>query len=1170
LINTEQPGDRLLHAIGHLLKVEAGQPHLSLDDWSRLLNDEGTDTQIEEIGHHLTHCRYCSRTLLEAEEYAEKVQDAVALARMTPRYVPGSTPSRLILEVAGSRIWAEPVQGGWLLAAMDLDVEVVEPSLDAAKGALTACVVERARELLTLGRPALYREQKMLALINERGGDAWAARFNGELTGALSTAADRIESIVADSPEPDPVTSERPRLHLLSDGQMAELPADFHTALQLTQTMLGASARITDPGIIRRKVRSVLAMMRAEDGSIDVDEELLVRELEVRFTTYIGDWGVLDNHNDLDHRPWVVDRKASTDWKYWRRYERYLREKKGWVPASLSSLGKITDNILDRIGDPKRAQQWDRRGLVVGSVQSGKTANYTGLICKAADAGYKLIIVMAGMHDNLRSQTQRRIDEGFIGYDTRRVQRVADQLNHKIGVGKLRGGGPFFTPITLTSSDIRGDFNRQMSKRSGVVPGGDTQTVVLVVKKNKSILENVRNWALDVICEGSSNQRTVRGVPLLLIDDEADNAGINTARRSKDVEEFSPTEINKQIRLLLNAFDQSSYVGYTATPFANIFISPEDETPELGRDIFPESFIVNIAPPSNYIGPARVFGMAQDSELGNDEIPELPIIRYVADAEAIIPPRHRSYFEPRGLPDTLKMAVRAFILTCAARRARGQKTDHNSMLVHVTRYVGVQKHIERLILEELSELQLQIEFANSTIGQKLLAELEHLWISDFEATSAKMGELAGKPVTWRQVKEQLHEAASRIETRSVNSESKIALDYGDRTGGLSVIVVGGDKLSRGLTLEGLSISYYLRGTNMYDTLMQMGRWFGYRPGYLDLCRLYTTAELVIWYRHITLADAELRREFDRMDDIGATPRQYALRVRTHPEAGERRLLITALNKMQTTVVTRYSFSGRLAEVSFLYRDAPKTKHNFQTTESFINTLGEPESPHQNRGNWVWNDVSSEMVTGFLNQLYSHPHTTSANTQKLARYIDAQSRPMQDRTPELTHWTVVLVSNAQSASGHSSHITIGEWPVVTTLRTPADNDRSEPTPAAYMIKEGRIVNPVDEFHGLTPDLYNEALAKTIEAYEQDRGRRKNPPTRPSGEAVRAVRPPDRGLLVLYPLFPPTGLYDDPDIKAVIGHAVSFPESPTAQEIEYRIGESFWRQELGEEEEDENDV
>ena len=270
--------------------------------------------------------------------------------------------------------------------------------------------------------------------------------------------------------------------------------------------------------------------------------------------------------------------------------------------------------------------------MVVGQVQSGKTSNYTGLICKAVDAGYKVIIVLAGIHNSLRSQTQLRLDEGFLGRDTQ-VKRAYEEGIAPLGVGNIRLNNKKLIVHSATSSEEKGDFNNRVANKLGLIPGGH-DPILMVVKKNKSVLTNLVKWALSTVTE-QAGKRIMRDVPLLVIDDEADHASINTKlmldENGKSVDDDNVTAINGLIRKLLNSFEQSAYIGYTATPFANIFIYPNSLSNKHCTDLFPRSFIINLPAPSNYIGPAQVFGLEAEPAIDLEEVRGLDIIREIND-----------------------------------------------------------------------------------------------------------------------------------------------------------------------------------------------------------------------------------------------------------------------------------------------------------------------------------------------------------------------------------------------------------------------------------------------------------------------------------------------------------------------------------------------------------
>ena len=629
--------------------------------------------------------------------------------------------------------------------------------------------------------------------------------------------------------------------------------------------------------------------------------------------------------------------------------------------------------------------------MVVGSVQSGKTANYIGLINKAVDAGYKLIIVLAGIHSNLRSQTQLRVDEGVLGFDTQKNRKL--NLDGRwLGVGKLPGDK--LVIHSLTSSAEKGDFSKQVAESIGVMIGGDP--VVLVVKKNSKLLGHILTWARGVAGGEDPANKSISDIPLLLVDDEADNASINV----KDIagtnggDEDSVSAINGKIREILSTFEKSAYVGYTATPFANIFVNPSAQTEKHGEDIFPRSFIINVKAPSNYVGPTKVFGLDGDPDAGIAPQNALPIVRDLhgepfsadyMDDKAFKQP-HKITHVPTVLPASLKLAVRCFILVCAARRARGQGKKHNSMLVHVTRFVPVQAHAATLLRDELAGLKRRIEFGDGDRTPTIVDELRDLWNNEFVPTTKALGDEAGPPVSWPQVEAELHAAAAKIEVITVNSTAGVPLDYKEHEAeGRSVIAIGGDKLSRGLTLEGLSISYFLRTSRMYDTLMQMGRWFGYRPGYLDLCRLFTTRTLISWYRHIALAEVELRREFDYMVASRQTPLDYGLRVRTHPQG----MIVTALNKMCHAQKLELCWAGVLVQTTQLPKDETRLVANFKATESLLTAM--KSQPSGTGGETkIWTKVPAAEVASFVESLLVPPESARASGRQLGMYIRQQT------------------------------------------------------------------------------------------------------------------------------------------------------------------------------------
>lgn len=721
---------------------------------------------------------------------------------------------------------------------------------------------------------------------------------------------------------------------------------------------------------IRQVIDLVRNLPEFEDVT-DQDAEMLARKFEERvsITQTVGAQLV-----ERGHQPWLDAAKADINPYYWNRYRRYLIQE-GLPPAAVTSLDEVTDRVLGLMQNPARTGAWDRRGLVVGHVQSGKTANYTGLICKAADAGYKLIIIIAGIHNNLRSQTQRRVDEGFVGRDSSRLlSRKTDMF---VGVGKIDNTR---RPVTLTNTAK--DFNKNTATSAGIPIQNLREPAVFVIKKNSSTLTNLFEWLREYGPVG--NDRHI-DEPMLLIDDEADNASINIRRNAGEV-----STINGQIRDLLNLFKRSCYVGYTATPFANIFIDPDTDDEMLDDVLFPRSFIVSLDPPSNYFGPAEVF--VENSHR---------YIRDIDDNEDYLPIRHPNHFPIEYLPPSLEDAVRTFILGRAIRLARKQERQHCSMLVNASRFVSVQSQIRILIHARLADIQNSIQVNGALSPDEALrdpeiGELYRVWRQEFHDTE----------FDWSRVQEQLHHASAPIRVVEVNSNSPGTLDYGgNQQDGLNVIAVGGYSLSRGLTLEGLMVSYFLRNSKMYDTLMQMGRWFGYRPYYQDLCRIWMPEEAAGWYEHIAESTEELRYEIRSMEAAGATPEEFGLKVRSHPD----NLTVTARNKMGTGQRMRMSVSlaSRLIETHTLHRDEAILNSNRLAAQVLAQSINLAELPNESdrwtNFGWLLSCLPAAPILEFLRDFRNHQGSLQTNPDAVRRYI-------QDRANnELAKWDVLFAS-----------------------------------------------------------------------------------------------------------------------------------------------------------------
>lgn len=840
----------------------------------------------------------------------------------------------------------------------------------------------------------------------------------------------------------------------------------------------------------------------------DVDINTLIKEMEKIINVIAEDARIIESS---ENKPWLSAKKAEIKWNFWNRYKIFLEENCNYPPDVILKLDKLTDTILDKTFDPTKIVKINKKGLVVGHVQSGKTSNYVGLICKAADAGFKVIIVLAGIHNSLRSQTQLRIDEGFLGKDSNPYRTQGG--DNRLGVGFIPTNGVRLIAHSVTSNDENGDINKKSKQGLNF----DTEEpIIFVVKKNPTVLESLYEWLKYNSDKIHNENNIINSKSLLLIDDEADNASINT---KKEIDEG--TKINKQIRSIIYLFERYSYIGYTATPFANLFMNTSEE------DLFPRDFIINIPAPSNYIGASKIFGIDEDNDWGLS-----PLIVEIDDYQDAIPDGHKKDTNPPSeLPPSMEVAIRCFIIVCAIRILRGQAHKHNSMLIHVTRYKKWQESIKELVEKKVGEYKKGID-QNDKITINIFKEtmkiFEKTFNENFIETSQKMvnGEWgiedASKPMcSWEEVLSHLNSAVEKIKVREINGNSKDTLSYIDNPDGLSVIAIGGDKLSRGLTLEGLSISYYLRASKMYDTLMQMGRWFGYRDGYLDLCRLFTSSELCKWYGLIAAATEELRREFDYMSEVvGARPIDYALKVRSHPE----QLMVTAPNKMRLSTTVQIGFSGILAETYWLKTDISSIKHNLSCFLRLGEQLGQPESLDFSQ-KIMWKTSNIDAILAFLTDFMGHPKHIAMQPGMITKYIKECTL-----NNELNEWIVIVPNVAGNLGKFDHEFNFPDFSARIGLTM-----RSGSVGEDYKINKSHIIDRKHEYF----DFEN------IDENDQNK------------KYILENRPSSRALLLIYPLSP---VYDRRGVRNVfsdanlpiMSYAISFPkssrENPT---ISYKI-------------------
>jgi hypothetical protein len=904
----------------------------------------------------------------------------------------------------------------------------------------------------------------------------------------------------------------------------------MNEGLIMLQTMVGAQLAkepLPTPERIRELIHDV-RQLPMFDAVTDVMAEKLAIEFETQHGVSMNIGSVLKGQN---YEPWLDSARAKIDPYYWSRYKKLLTEKT-FSSQVLATLDGVTDRILGLLESPAKLGKWDRRGMVVGHVQSGKTANYTGLICKAADAGYKLIVVIAGIHNNLRNQTQLRIDEGFVGRDSASLLSNRDDPAQKyIGVGRYDKSR---RPVTFTNS--LKDFNKTMATGVGVPLQDLKEPVVFVIKKNSSTLKNLIEWLTEHNAKIGGQSIDA---PMLLIDDEADNASINTKNNGNDV-----SKINGQIRELLNVFDRSCYIGYTATPFANIFIDPKSFDEMRGADLFPRDFIVSLDPPTNYFGAGRVF-------IDNAE----SVIRHIEDNESTLPLGHRKDFQVTSLPASLCTAIRVFLVARAIRLVRGQLNKHSSMLVNVSRFTGVQRQLRNEIhaFVETIAASIRVNGALPPAQAKRdpeIAALHAAWLSEYAASHQE----------WTTIQAMLLESVTAVRVVEVNSNSAGALNYAayEKTG-LNVIAVGGFSLSRGLTLEGLTVSYFLRNSMMYDTLMQMGRWFGYRPGYEELCRVWMPEEAEGWYAHIAESIEELRDELRQMEATNATPEQFGLKVRSHPAT----LIVTARNKMGTgeRLVVSIGLANKFVETAILKRDPASLASNKRVAVQFVQHLQSKGFPlsgaEATPTGHLLRKIPVDLISSFISDFTNHPGSMLTSTEPVRQYIEDRA------ATELAIWDVLFASLKECDALGLTDTSLG---VKINCQRRSPGERSDAKSTLYITNKQRVASRGTEKTGLT--------AQQIADVELEYRQKIEPTGRHGGKSInypdriyRAV-PDRRPLLVIHLLAIGKKEADLRNEQSIVAWSLSFPSTQMAEKkVEYVVNTTWLTENYGQDVEEE---
>jgi hypothetical protein len=764
--------------------------------------------------------------------------------------------------------------------------------------------------------------------------------------------------------------------------------------------------------------------------------------------------------DDYEQVNWYDDRKSEIQPVFWSRYKNYLIDDKKFSPNVVTTLGEETldSKLMNYIGDPTSVDNFFKRGLIIGDVQSGKTSTYIGFICKAADAGYKVFILLTGTIESLRKQTQERVEEGVIGIN----------LSADITGGQRVGVGLDNKPIHAMAMTSRiADFTGNSDKIA--VSLSDKQAVVFVIKKNTTVLKKLKDWLVSLNADPGTGRIDV---PMLLIDDEADNASINTNADKED-----PTKINKLIRELSSVFTKSNYVGFTATPFANVFIDPETTEDMETQDLFPEDFIVALPTPSNYIGPKKIFAeegmyhtqLVDIEDAGREEIDGWPFYF-----------KHNKNWE-EDLPESLTDSIYTFYLANAIRDLRGDSKEHRSMLINVSRFVKVQYYIKSEVEELHGRAYRSIKFNLSddfdvSMKDPIIRRIYEDWEKHYSSLE----------FDWNDIAEKLFESIENIQIKVVNSSrNSEKLEY-PKNEALRVITIGGLALSRGLTLEGLITSYFYRNTCTYDVLMQMGRWFGYRKGYDDLFRIWTHKDSADWYSEIAEATETLKQDMSIMREQGLKPKNFGIRVRNNCTE----LKITANNKMRNAAdeYDYLSYFGGIVETPYLIYNSEAQKNNYNVMLSYVDkylSLGCNFDKMKIKGtgeHYIIQDVPKIEILEFLKKMKVSKFSSNFDVGQIVDFMSNCGDSLMDL------WDVAFMDGDKS---EDTEVDIFGRKIYKVKRNNCIFDKE--TERLSIGRKGKLGGPNDGLMGIiemngksSEDIIEEAKKKYRTSYKIEKG------------------------------------------------------------------------------------
>ena len=629
-----------------------------------------------------------------------------------------------------------------------------------------------------------------------------------------------------------------------------------------------------------------------------------------------------------DQKDWYLSPSEKDE--IWFKYRDYLINKKGWEEESVDKIDKESTQVLNSFINPSLNIDKRSQGLVLGYVQSGKTSNMAATISKAATNGYKYVIILAGLNEALRKQTQIRIQKDIVDHSKSSWHWLTDETNDFESIG----------PLPTYSKENK-------------------RVVICVIKKNVKIIEKL----ISKIEEIPSSSKKI--MTTLIIDDECDQASPNTKEFKNQASEISRT--NKLLRKMLENLRKVTYVGYTATPFAPL-LTPIN-SPDGKQSLYPKDFIISLNEPKGYFGVNKLFRDQFDSE--GDTV--CPFIKRVSDSEIedLSSSRKDSQdFVPsisNHKESSLLTACDYYLLSLAARACRNSENEHCCMMIHTSRFVDIHDSFKPLIEKKwLKPIKEKLKTNDATT----LNRLESLWEDEssvFSEESRSNLDCPNKPEPFSEIKRFLLEQVNTINVIRENSNpenNEDRLNFESET--IHAIVIGGDALSRGLTVEGLVCSFFIRSSKQYDTLMQMGRWFGYRKGYEDLPRIWMSLDLEIAFKQFTKEEERIRSQIERMREMNLSPQEWPIEVSLMSNINP-----TAKNKlnMKKLVEGHGSYFGKVEQTIKFQIDEKIHKKNKNAVEDLIigSTKSTGSSFKKVENSFVLKDVGFEPVLKFLRE-----------------------------------------------------------------------------------------------------------------------------------------------------------------------------------------------------------